>query len=115
MHLLKKTQIVYLKVDKASIKIPSKYTDFADVFLSKLAIELLKYIEINNYAIKLVDDQQLLYGPIYNLRPVELEMLKTYIENNLVNGFIKPFKFPTRTLIFFNKKLDKSLKLYVDY
>ena len=42
-------------------------------------------------------------------------MLKTYIKINLAYEFIKPFKSPTRTLIFFNKKLDKSLQLYIKY
>ncbi len=46
---------------------------------------------------------------------MELEILKTYIENNLVNGFIKPSKFLARALIFFDKKPNESLKLYVDY
>ncbi len=34
----------------------SKYADFVDIFSSALTIELSKYTEINNYAIKLVDD-----------------------------------------------------------
>ena len=63
----------------------------------------------------LVDDWQPLYGLIYSLGPVKLKTLKAYIENNLVNGFIKPFKSPTRTPILFDKKLDGSLKLCVEY
>ena len=43
-------------MDKAPIKVLSKYTDFVDVFLPKLAIKLPKYTKINDYAIKLVDD-----------------------------------------------------------
>ena len=56
MHLLKTTQIAYLKVDKASTKVSNKYTDFADVFSLMLVVELPKHMEINNYAIKSVDD-----------------------------------------------------------
>ena len=52
----KKAQIADLKVDKALIKVLSKYADFADIFLSKLAIEIFAHIRINNHAIKLVDD-----------------------------------------------------------
>ena len=36
----RKTQIVYLKADEALTKVSSKYTDFTDVFLLKLAAEL---------------------------------------------------------------------------
>ena len=47
----------------------------------KLAAKFSKYIEINNYAIKLVNNQQLFYGSIYSLGLIELEILKTYIKN----------------------------------
>ena len=46
---------------------------------------------------------------------MELETLKAYIKNNLVNGFIEPFKSPAKAPILFNKKSDGSLRLYVDY
>ncbi len=115
MHSSKTAQIVHLKVDEAPTKVSSQYADFADVFSPKLAIKLSKHIKINDYTIKLVDDQELQYGPIYSLGPVELKILKNYIENNLTNGFIRPFKFPTEALIFFDKKSDKNLILYVDY
>ena len=62
-----------------------------------------------------MDDWQPLYGSIYSLELMKLETLKTLIENNLANNFIKPSEFSTRVPIFFNKKPDKSLKLYVDY
>ena len=51
VYILKKTQIVYLKMDKAHTKVSSKYAEFADVFLLKLAAELLKYTKLNNHAI----------------------------------------------------------------
>ena len=74
--------------EEALTKVPAKYLDFADVFFPDLASELPEHTGINDYAIKLVDGQQPPYGPIYSLRPVELETLKTYIEVNLANGFI---------------------------
>ena len=67
MHPLNMAQIAHLKVNKVSTKVSSKYTDFTDVFLPKLVIKLLEYIKINDYAIKLVDNWQLPYGPIYSL------------------------------------------------
>ena len=57
IHPSKRAQIAYLKADKVLTKISSKYADFADVFLPKLPIELLKHMRINNHTIKLVDDQ----------------------------------------------------------
>ena len=112
---MKRAQIAHLKADKASIKVPSKYTDFANVFLPKLTTKLLKYIRIYNYDIELADDQQPPYNFIYSLGLVELKMLKTYIKNNLARGFIRPSKFSIRAPIFFDKKLDQSLRLYINY
>ncbi len=115
MHPSKRAQIAHLKVDKTPSKVPTEYADFVDIFLPKLATELLEHTKINNHAIKLVDDQQPPYSPIYSLGFVELETLNAYIENNLINGLIKPFKSPAGALIFFIKKADGSLRLYVDY
>ena len=115
MHLSKKAQIAYLKANKVFTKVSSKYTNFIDGFLPKLAIELPTYMRINDHIIKLVDNQQPQYSPIYSLDSIELETLKTYIENNLANGFIRLFKFYTMVFIFFDKKLDESLRLYINY
>ncbi len=38
-----------------------------------------------------------------------------YIENNLANGFIKLFKSSAGVPILFNKKLNGSLRLCMDY
>ena len=45
-------------------------------------------MEMNNHTIKLEKDKQSLFGPIYNLRLVELETFKIYIKINLANNFI---------------------------
>ena len=43
---------------------------------------------MNEHAIKLIDEKQWPYGPIYALSQVELEILKTYIESYFKTGFI---------------------------
>ena len=105
MHPSRSSQIAYLKADETPTEVPSKYTDFADVFSPKLATELLEH-RISNYAIGLVDNQQFPYGPIYSLGPIKLEILKAYIENNLANSFIRLSKSPTKAPILFDKKLE---------
>ncbi len=115
IYLLRKVQMTDLKANKVHTVIPSKYIDFADIFLPKLAIKLPKYMRINDHTIKLVDNWQSLYGPIYSLGLVELETLKTYIKNNLTNSFIRFSKSSAKTFIFFNKKPDRSLRLYINY
>ena len=72
-------------------------------------------MKINDHVIELVDDLQPLYGPIYSLSPIKLEILKAYIKNNLANSFIRPSKSPIKVPIFFDRKPDSSLRLCVDY
>lgn len=52
---------------------------------------LPKRTDINNYATDLKKDKQPPHESIYNLGPLDLEILKTYLETNLTHGFM-PFK-----------------------
>ena len=72
-------------------------------------------MRINNHTIKLVDNWQPPYGPIFSLDLKELEIFKTYIKNNLAHDFIKLSTSLARAAIFFNKKLNKNLKLCGNY
>ena len=78
-------------------------------------MELSKNTSINKHGIKLVEGKQPLYRLTYSLRTVELETLKTYIKTQLKTGFIQSFISPASALIFFNPKLDGSLRLYINY
>ena len=51
-------------------------------------MELSKLAGINNQAIDLIESRQTFYGPIYSLKAMELETLKTYVKTNLTKGFI---------------------------
>ncbi len=115
MHPLRRAQIAHLKADKACTKMPSKYADFADVFLPKLVAKLLEHTGINNHAIEFMNDWQPPYGFIYSLGPVKLKTLKAYKKNNLTNSFIKLFNSAAGALIVFDMKLNGSLRLFVDY
>ena len=74
------------------------------------AAKLPKHTGIDDHPIKLVDDKQPFYDPIYSLELVELEKIKTYIETNLANGFILPFQSPASALILFIKMKNSSLR-----
>ena len=115
VYLSCRTKIAALIANESSTSIPIKYSNSTNIFFPKLASELLKNSGINNYAIELIDDWQLPYSPIYSQRPVELETLKTYIETNLANSFIRLSKSQAEEPIFFDKIPDKSFQLCVDY
>lgn len=76
-------------------------------------MKLLGNTRINEYTITLVKANQQFYELIYSLNLMELETLKTYIKTNQKSGFICLFKSTTSTLIFFEKKGDRSFYLYV--
>ncbi len=115
IHISWAGQIAALQWNKAFIKIPVEYFDYVNVFSTDLIIELTKNTGINEHAIKLIKEKQLLYRPIYALSPVELETLKTYIKTHLKSGFIQSFKSFVGAPILFDKKSDGSLRLYIDY
>ena len=68
--------------------ISAEYSDFSNVVSLDSTSELPENTRINDYSINLLDNKQPPYGLIYNLEPVELEMLKTYMRANLASGFI---------------------------
>ena len=113
IYLARKAQLALLLAKKVTV--PIKYSDFADVFSKKSANVLLERIEANEHAIELKKGKQPPYGPIYSLGPVELKTLKTYIETNLANGFIRASKSLAGAPILFVCKPDGSRCLCVNY
>ncbi len=107
--------IASLKANKDLIFVLPKNANYVDVYSKNLATKYPEYIKINNYAIDLIESQQLSYKPIYALRSIELETLKTYIEINLANRFIRLLKSPASAPILFVKMFDNSFRFYINY
>ena len=113
IHPDRAAQIAFLLTKE--VKIPDEYLDFTDVFSEEKPLILPERTDLNKHAIDLEDGKQPPYRSIYNLGPIELETLKTYIKTHLKTWFIQPSKSPAGTRILFNKKPDGSLCLCVDY
>ncbi len=96
------------------MKFLAKYSSYSDIFSIDLAIKLPKNIDMNKYAIKLVDWKQSSYELIYILGLVELKILKTYIKTYWKTEFICPSKSFTGTLNLFDKSPDNIQSLPVD-
>ena len=79
-----------------------EYSDYSNIFSAKNIPKLLKYTKKNDYTIELEKSKQSIFKPIQSLDPVELEMLKIYIETKLANSFIQLSKFHTKAFILFN-------------
>ena len=101
--------------NKASAEILAEYSDYNNVFSIENIVELPKHTEIKDHTIELKEDKQPLFGPIYNLEYVELEILKIYIETKLAINFIRPSKSPAGAPILFDKKSNRSPRFCMDY
>src|ERR1700726_645151 len=99
--------------DPAS-KIPAEYQDYADVF-SKTEAHKLPEHRPYDLSIPLQEGPTPPFGPVYNLSPLELDVLRKYIDENLRKGFIRHSQSPAGAPILFVKKADGSLRLCVDY
>lgn len=88
IHSLHQTQTNFQKANKALVQIFLEYLNYANVFVTTLAIELAKRNGINDYIIKLIKSKQLFYRLIYSLGLVKLEILKTYIKTYFKIAFI---------------------------
>ena len=115
VHFEKQAQVGALLFNKAPTEVPMEYSDYCNVFSRENTPELPENIEINEHAIKIEEDKQPFFGPIYNLKSVEFEILKTHIKTILANNFICLSKLPAGTFILFNRKLDGSFRLCVNY
>ena len=115
VHFEKQVQVGALLFDKTLIEVPTKYFNYSKIFLAKNAAKFPENIRINEHVIELKKGKQPLFGLIYSLKSVELKILKIYIETNLANSFIWPFKSLARASILFHKKSNKSLCFYINY
>lgn len=121
IYSTKKAEIAFLFVEKITILV--KYQNFAKVFPKESIKVLFKYIEANEYIIKL-DKPTVILQLIYILGPIKLKIFKTYIDiklvnfkfaNKKINGFIKLLKLLLDTFIFFVLKFNSNFYLYINY
>jgi hypothetical protein len=93
--------------------IPWEFADYANVFLEEEAA-ILPPLKGLQHAIKL-DGSKPPYRPIYSLSETELAVLRKYIKDSGVKGWIRKSKSPASAPILFAPKKDRSLRLCVDY
>ena len=113
IHPIRKSQIALLLAKKVTILV--KYSDFANIFLEKLANIVHKQTRANKHTIEIEQSKPLPYRPLYSLELIELETFKTYFMTNLANSFIRASKLLAGALIVFVLKSNISLRLCVNY
>ena len=94
---------------KEPLRIPDEYKDLAEVFSEKKANTLPPHRGRLDHSITLEEGSKPAHGPIYNLSENELSVLKSYIEEYIKKGFIRPSTSPFGAPVLFVKKADGSL------
>ena len=95
-------------------EIPHHYSEFQDLF-EKEAADKLPAHQPWDHTIPLQPGTTPPFGPIYSLSKVELDALRSYLDENLARGFIRPSASPAGSPILFVKKKNGELRLCVDF
>lgn len=96
------------------MRLPEKYFNFANVFDKNKTDRLPKHSQYN-LAIKIKEEKQPSFGPVYDKSLIELGVLCDYINVMLAKKFIWPLKSPSETPVFFVPKKNGGLCLCVDF
>ncbi len=114
-YIVQGLQVVDSDEMKSSETIISKaYHRLTEIFL-EIQTETLPPHHKGNYAIELLKETTLPFEPMYNLSVKELEVLHSYLDTNLENGFIQPSQSFTGAPVLFALKSDGGLQLCVNY
>ena len=99
---------------KDEITLPSQYADYADVF-SEQMFNVLPLQCNFDHTIDLKESFTLKVAKPYPLNPLELDVCREFIDENLKTGRIQPLKSPQASPSFFIKKKDGKLRPVQDY
>jgi len=94
--------------------LPQEYHQFASIFSKSESVKLPEHRKYD-MSIEIEDGKTIPWGPIYSLSEPELKALKTYLDENLAQGYIQPSKSPCGAPIFFVKKKSGELRPIIDY
>lgn len=95
--------------------LPSRISDFADVFCKKGADKLPPLRPQFDLSIELEPNAKLPKSILYKMTEVEQKEVKEYIEEMLGKGFIRRSKSPLASPVLFVPKKDGKKRLCVDY
>ncbi len=95
-------------------QLPAEYNDLAEAFSKTKATQLPPH-RTGDCAIDLQPGSQPPRGRIFPLSQPEAESMKSYIEEELAKGFLRPSTSPASAGFFFVKKKDGGLRPCIDY
>lgn len=95
-------------------KLPSQYMEGAQYF-NKRQADILPPHRDCDHKIELKPGTIPPYGPLYNMSPDELLVLREYLKEQLDKGFIRASSSPAAAPVLFAKKPGGGLRFCVDY
>ncbi len=95
-------------------QLPAEYNDLAEAFSKTKATQLPPH-QTGDCAIDLQPGSQPPKGRIFPLSQPEAESMKSYIEEELAKGFLRPSTSPASAGFCFVKKKDGGLRPCIDY
>ena len=104
-----------IKSNLAIVEISKEYQKYKILFEKESDQETLLKHQSWDHKIKLIDDKKLTKQFIYSLSTEKLNALWQYLKENMQKKFIKELQSSAEYSILFVLKLNKSLKLCVDY
>ncbi len=96
------------------LQLPAEYHDLVEAFSKTKATQLPPH-RTGDCAIDLQPGSQPPKGRIFPLSQPEAESMKSYIEEELAKGFLRPSTSPASAGFFFVKKKDGGLRPCIDY
>jgi len=103
-----------LTVEQIKARLPPEYQDLYEAFLKKKADALPPH-RLYDHKIELVPGQKAPYARNRPLSPMELRVVKRWLDDNLANGFIRPSKSSAACPILLAQKPGGGVRICVDY
>ena len=113
VRTVKPSLTVHIQSASTALSLLKKYAEYENVFSVENADILLSH-KVTDYTIDL-NKREPLYDSLYNLFNTELEVLRTYLNDALVKGWIQFFISSAETSVLFVLKKNRELHLCVNY
>ncbi len=104
-----------IKSNLTIIKISKEYQKYKILFEKENDLQTLLKHQSWDHEIKLINDKKLMKQFIYSLLAEKLDALWQHLKENMQKKFIKELQLSAKYSILFILKLNKSLKLCIDY
>jgi len=95
--------------------VPKQYHEFLPLFSKSLADRLPPHRPGIDHEVRLKDGETPIWGPLYSMLRTELIVLKEWLEENMLKGFIRQSSSPFAAPVLFAKKPGGGLRLCIDY